>query len=162
MRLKLSDDIWCSASLSASSSSSYTSVNAEQEYTYERGFKGLNLLNYRFCLIKRFLTADRSFSFISLPDIVCGPTDAKDAACRQHVKRGHSLDCVDVSFESLINDNDTNRNAAIQQENITAPETVIGQNFGQLNDERRTDMSRKQPSLFERFLRFFTCCIGKR
>ncbi|KAH3886313.1 hypothetical protein DPMN_010317 [Dreissena polymorpha] len=94
--------------------------------------------------------------------MVCGPTDAKHAACRQHVMRGHSLDCVDVSFESFIIDNDTNRNAEIQQENITAPDTVTGQNCGQITDERRTDMSSKQPSLFKRFLRLFTCCISKR
>ncbi|KAH3841971.1 hypothetical protein DPMN_115458 [Dreissena polymorpha] len=41
--------------------------------------------------------------------MVCGPTDAKHPAFRQHVLRGHSLDCVDVSFDSFINDNDTNR-----------------------------------------------------
>ncbi|KAH3727410.1 hypothetical protein DPMN_053345 [Dreissena polymorpha] len=94
--------------------------------------------------------------------MVCGPTDAKHAACRQHVKRGHSLDCVGVFFDSFINDNDNNRNAAIQHEDLTAPETVIGQNCGQLTNERRTDQSSKQPNLLERFLRFFTCCISKR
>ncbi|KAH3841843.1 hypothetical protein DPMN_115324 [Dreissena polymorpha] len=94
--------------------------------------------------------------------MVFGPADAKHAACRQNVKRGHSLDCADVSFDSFINDNYNNRNAAIQQVDFTAPDTFIGQNCGQLTDERRTDMPSKQPSLLERFLRIFTCCISKR
>ncbi|KAH3841973.1 hypothetical protein DPMN_115460 [Dreissena polymorpha] len=159
---KLRGDICCSASLSASSSSSSdASVDADHEYTYQRGFIGRTLLNYRCLSPQRFPTADRSFRSISLPDMVCGPTDA-NSACRQHVKIGHSLDCVDVSLDIFINDNYNNRNEAIQQENFTAPDTVIMQNCGQLTDERRTDMSIKQPSLLERFLRLFTCCISKR
>ncbi|KAH3841854.1 hypothetical protein DPMN_115335 [Dreissena polymorpha] len=160
---KLSGDIWCSSSLSASSSSSDASVDTDHEYTYQRGFIDLTLLNDRCLSPQKFSKADRSFSSISLPDMVCGPTDAKHAVCRQcspHVKRGHSLDCVDVSFNSCIND--TNRNAAMQQVDFTAPDTVIGQNCGQLTDERRTDMPSKKPSLLERFLRLFTCCISKR
>ncbi|KAH3738249.1 hypothetical protein DPMN_044879 [Dreissena polymorpha] len=159
MASKFSCDIWCSASLSALSSSSDVCVDVEHDYTFPRGFIKLTLLNYRCLSRQRFPTADRSFSSISLPDMVCGPTNDKHAACRQHVKRGHSLDCVDVSFESLINDNDINRNAAVRHQDFTAPDTA---NCGQLTDERRTDMSCKQPSLLERFLRIFTCCIRKR
>ncbi|KAH3853758.1 uncharacterized protein LOC127875368 isoform X2 [Dreissena polymorpha] len=159
---KLSGDIWCSASHSASSSSSDASVDVEHAYTYQRGFIGLTLLNYRCLSPQRFPTADRSFSSISLPDMVCGSSNAKHAACRQHVKRGHSLDCVDMSMDSFINDFDTNQNAATHQEDFTAPDTVIGKNCGQLTDERRTDMSSKQPSLLKRFQSFFTCCISMR
>ncbi|KAH3789552.1 hypothetical protein DPMN_167733 [Dreissena polymorpha] len=81
----LSGDIWCSASLSASSSSSDTYVNVENEYTFQRGFIGQTLLIYRCLSPQRFPRADRSFSFIYLPDMVCGPIDTKHAACRQHV-----------------------------------------------------------------------------
>ncbi|KAH3841637.1 uncharacterized protein LOC127880066 [Dreissena polymorpha] len=160
---KLSGDSWCSASLSASSSLSDASVDVEQMYTYQRNFIGRTLLNNRCLSPQRFPTADRSFSSISLPDMIYGPTDA-NSACRQHVKRGHSLNCVDVSLYSFINDNDTNRNAAMHQVEFTAPDTVIGQHCGQLTDERRTDKSSKQTSLLERFLllRLFTCCISKR
>ncbi|KAH3833690.1 hypothetical protein DPMN_107002 [Dreissena polymorpha] len=159
---KSSGDSWCSASLRASSSSFDASVNVDHEYTYQKSFIGRTLLNYSCLPPQRFPMAEGSFSSISLPDMVCGPTDAKHAACRQHVERGHSLDCVDVSFDSFINDYDTNRNAAIQQVDFIAPDTVIGKNCGQLTDERLTDMSSKQPSLLERFLRLFTCCISKR
>ncbi|KAH3841969.1 hypothetical protein DPMN_115456 [Dreissena polymorpha] len=89
------------------------------------------------------------------------PTDAKHVVCRQHVKRCHSLDCVDMSLDSFINDYDTNQNATTQQEDFTAPDTVIGQNCGQLTDERRTDMPSKQNSLLQRFIRLSTCCISK-
>ncbi|KAH3789594.1 hypothetical protein DPMN_167779 [Dreissena polymorpha] len=140
----LSGDIWCSASLSVSSSSSSdASVNVENTYTFQRGFIGQTLLNYRCLSPQMFPRADRSFSSIYLPDIVCGPIDAKHAACRQHVKRGHSLDRVHVSFDRFINDNDTNRNAAIHQVDFTLPDTVIGQNCGQLTGERLTNMSSK-------------------
>ncbi|KAH3841688.1 uncharacterized protein LOC127880048 [Dreissena polymorpha] len=158
---KLLGDICCSASLSVSSSSSDASVNVKHEDTYQRDFIGRTLLKGRCLSPQRFPTADRSFSSISLPDMVCGPTDAKHVACLQHVKRGHSLDCVNVSLDSFINDNDTNRNAAMKQVDFTATDTVIGKNYGQLTDERRTDMSSKQPSLLERFLRLFTCCVSK-
>ncbi|KAH3803738.1 hypothetical protein DPMN_132006 [Dreissena polymorpha] len=158
---KLSGDIWYSASLSSLSSSSDASVDAEHEYTYQRGFIGLTLLNYRCLSPQRFPTADRSFSSISLTDMVCGPTDAKRGACRHYVLRGHSLDCVDMSMDSFIDDYYTIQNEATQPKDFTAPDTVIGHNFGQLTDERRTDMSSKQQSLLERLLRFFTCCLSK-
>ncbi|KAH3701289.1 hypothetical protein DPMN_076272 [Dreissena polymorpha] len=148
---KLSGDIWCSALSTSSSSSSSSLSDASVDAKHD----------YRRLPPQIFPTADRSFSSISLPDMVCGSINAKHAACHQHVKRGPSLDCVYVSFDSFIND-DTNLNAAIQQEDLTAPDTDIAQNCGQLTDERRTDMSSKQPSLLERFLRFFTCCISKR
>ncbi|KAH3803726.1 hypothetical protein DPMN_131994 [Dreissena polymorpha] len=137
----------------------HASVDAEHEYTYHRGFIGLTLLNYRCLSPQRFPTADRSFSSISLPDMVFGPTDAKRGACRHYVLRGHSLDCVDMSLDSFIGDYDTIQNAATQPKDFTAPDIVIGHNCGQLTDERRTDMSSKQQSLLERLLRFFTCCI---
>ncbi|KAH3727376.1 hypothetical protein DPMN_053310 [Dreissena polymorpha] len=75
---KLSFDIWCSAPLSASSASSDASVNVEHEYmyTYQRGLIDRTLLNYRCLFPQRFPAADRSFSSISLPDMVCGHADA--------------------------------------------------------------------------------------
>ncbi|KAH3837581.1 hypothetical protein DPMN_110976 [Dreissena polymorpha] len=79
--------------------------------------------------------------------MVCGPTDDKHGACRQHVLRGHSLDCVDMSLDSFINNNDTNQNAAIQQEDFTAPDTVYWATLRATN-RRATDGYVKQAAQF--------------
>ncbi|KAH3853746.1 uncharacterized protein LOC127875369 [Dreissena polymorpha] len=158
---KSGGDIWCSASLSISSSSD-ASMDIEYERNYQRHFTGGTIRNYRCVPPQRLPTADESFRSISLPDMACGPTDAKHALWRQHVKRGHSLDCVDVSFDSFINGDVTNRNAIFEQVDLTAHAAVIGEISGQLTNERRVDLSRKPSSLAERFRRFFTCCRSKR
>ncbi|KAH3853753.1 hypothetical protein DPMN_096285 [Dreissena polymorpha] len=137
-------------------------MDIEYERNYQRPFIGGALFNYRCVSLQRSPTADGSFRSISLPDMVCGPTDAKHAVWRQHVKKGHSLDCVDVSFDSFINGNDAKRNAIFEQVDLTAHAAVIGEISGQLTNEERTDLSRKPSSLAEMFRRYFTCCNSKR
>ncbi|KAH3859003.1 uncharacterized protein LOC127872653 [Dreissena polymorpha] len=89
LRSKPSGEIWSSASLTTSSSSG-ASISG-------------NHLNYRCLPRKMFHAADVSYSLTSLSDSESGPRDAKHAVWRQHVKKGHSLDCANLSFDNFVN-----------------------------------------------------------
>ncbi|KAH3851053.1 hypothetical protein DPMN_093531 [Dreissena polymorpha] len=146
LRSKQGGDIWCSASFTTSSSSG-ASISAT---------------HYRCVHRKRFPKFDVSDRSISLSDVDLGPTDAEHAVWCQHVKRGHSLDCVNLAFDDFVNDNDSNLNAISQQVSWTAHATPLGEAAVQTTNERHTDVSSKPSSLAERFERLLNCCRTKR
>ncbi|KAH3851052.1 hypothetical protein DPMN_093530 [Dreissena polymorpha] len=154
MRSKQGGDIWCSASFTTSSSSG-ASVSATH-------------ILYRCVPRQRFATFDVSDSSISLSDVESGPADTKHAIWCQHVKRGHSLDCVNVSFDNFVNDNDSNLNAIAQQVSWTAHATLLigGHTTSDVSTAVSTDVSTavssKSPGPAKRFRRFFSCCRNKR
>ncbi|KAH3851048.1 hypothetical protein DPMN_093526 [Dreissena polymorpha] len=168
LRSKCSGDIWCSASLTTSSSPD-ASLGVEHERKYQRHLMGEQRINYRCVHRQRFPTVDVSHSSISLPDFKSGPTDAKHVVWCQHVKRGHSLE---MTFDNFVNDNDSNLNAVAQQVSWTAHATLLigGHTTNDLSTaestavstDMSTAVSSKPHGLAEGFRRFFSCCRTKR